>query len=162
MSISFPIPRAALLGVAALAFTALALTAAAAPLAAQAVTPTVTATDAWVREAPTGRAVTGMFLLLKNTGTAERSVLRGKADVGDTLELHEMKRENGMMRMSPVQRIAVPAGGETALRPGGYHLMLFGLKKPLVVGDTVRATLTLDDGSLVRVVAPVRAMGQMP
>lgn len=131
-----------------------------APLAAQ--TSTVTASDAWVREVPAGRAVTGMFLLLKNSGTAERSLVRGKADVGDTLELHEMKRENGMMRMSPVQAITVPAGGETALRPGGYHLMLFGLKKPLVVGDTVRATLTLDDGSQVRVVAPVRTMGQMP
>lgn len=131
-----------------------------APLAAQ--TSTVTASDAWVREVPAGRAVTGMFLLLKNSGATERSLVRGKADVGDTLELHEMKRENGMMRMSPVQAITVPAGGETALRPGGYHLMLFGLKKPLVVGDTVRAILTLDDGSQVRVVAPVRAMGQMP
>jgi len=156
MNLSFPIPRLAMLGLAALSLSA----ATGAPVAAQAAT--VTATDAWVREAPAGRAVTGMFLLLKNSGTTERSVLRGKADVGDTLELHEMKRENGMMRMSPVQSIAVPAGGETALRPGGYHLMLFGLKKPLVAGDTVRATLTLDDGSLVRVVAPVRAMGQMP
>lgn len=160
MSRSIPISRSALHVVAALALSA----AARSPLAAQAatVTSTVTAADAWVREAPAGRAVTGMFLLLKNTGATERSVVRGRADVGDTLELHEMKRENGMMRMSPVQAIVVPANGEVALRPGGYHLMLFGLKKPLVTGDTVRATLTLDDGSLVRVVAPVRAMGQMP
>jgi len=156
MSRSFPIPRRALLGLAALTLSAVAGT----PISAQSAT--VTASDAWVREAPAGRAVTGMFLVLKNTGSTERSILRGKADAGDTLELHEMKRENGMMRMSPVQAIVVPAGGEMALRPGGYHLMLFGLKKPLVPGDTVRATLTLDDGSQVRVVAPVRAMGRMP
>ena len=72
-----------------------------------------------------------------------------------------MVRDNGMMKMSPVQRIEVPAKGETALRPGGLHLMIFGLKKPLVPGDTVRLTLTFDDGSRVQVAAPVRAMQQM-
>jgi copper(I)-binding protein len=147
---------------ASLALTALALVVVAAPLAAQ--TATVIARDAWVREVPAGRGTTGMFVVLSNAGTAERKVVRGQADVGDTLELHEMKRENGMMRMSPVPSISVPAGGQTELRPGGYHLMLFGLKKPLAVGDTVRATLTFDDGSTLRVVAPVRAMagGRMP
>ena len=140
-----------------LALATLIASAVRAPLAAQ--TATVSASDAWVREVPAGRGTTGMFVVLKNGGTAERKIVRGKADVGDTLELHEMKNENGMMRMSPVQAISIPAGGETALRPGGYHLMLFGLKKPLTVGDTVRATLTFDDGSTVRVVAPVRAMG---
>ncbi|MBK8247499.1 MAG: copper chaperone PCu(A)C [Gemmatimonadetes bacterium] len=147
--------RRALPGIAAAFIMALA----AAPLAAQ--TTTVTASDPWVREVPAGRATTGMFVLLKNAGPTERRVLSGKADVGDTLELHEMKRDNGMMRMSPVPAIVVPANGEVDLRPGGFHLMLFGLKKPLAVGDTVRATLTLDDGSEVRLVAPVRAM-RMP
>lgn len=123
---------------------------------------TVTAKEAWVREAPAGRAVTAVFLTLQNAGSTERSILSGKADVGDTLELHEMKRENGMMRMSPVRAIAVPAGGQVELRPGGLHLMLFGLKQPLVVGDTVRVTLTMDDGTRVQVAAPVRKMGMMP
>jgi copper(I)-binding protein len=123
--------------------------------------PPVTARDAWVREAPAGRAVTGMFLTVQNTGTAPRAIVSGKASVGDTLELHEMKREDGMMRMSPVKSIAVPAGGTVELRPGGLHLMLFGLKKPLVPGDTVRVELTLDDGTRVPVVAAVRKMGGM-
>ncbi len=121
----------------------------------------VTARDAWVREAPAGRAVTGMFLTVHNTGTAPRAIVSGKASVGDTLELHEMKREDGMMRMSPVKAIAVPAGGTVELRPGGLHLMLFGLKKPRVPGDTVRVELTLDDGTRVPVVATVRKMGGM-
>jgi copper(I)-binding protein len=73
-----------------------------------------------------------------------------------------MKRDNGMMRMSPVASIAVPANGQAELRPGGLHLMLFGLKKPLVAGDSVRVTLTLDNGARVAFTAPVRAMGQMP
>ena len=119
--------------------------------------------DAWVREVPAGRTVTGAFMVLENTGTIARALVHGKASVGDTLELHEMKRTDGMMSMSPVQRIAVAAEGETALRPGGYHLMLFGLKKPLVVNDTIQLTLTFDDGSIAKVPAIVRSMhGKMP
>ena len=134
------------------------------PLAAQATAQAtaVTVREAWVREAAAGRAVTGAFLILENTSDAARALVRGKASVGDTLELHEMKRENGMMRMSPVPRIDIPAKGSVALRPGGYHLMLFGLKAPLAAGDTVRLTLTFDDGTTAQVKAPVRPMQGMP
>jgi len=123
---------------------------------------TVTAKSAWVREAPASRKVTAVFLVLENSGAAARSLLSGTADVADTLELHEMKREGGMMAMSPVKEIVVPARGQVELRPGGLHLMLFGLKKPLLPGETVKVTLTFDDGSTVAIAAPVRAMGQMP
>jgi copper(I)-binding protein len=102
-----------------------------------------------------------VFLTLQNAGTAARTLVSGRASVGDTLELHEMKRENGMMRMAPVPGIAIPAGATVELRPGGLHLMLFGLKKPLVAGDTVRVQLTLDDKTTVEVAAPVRRMGGM-
>lgn len=119
--------------------------------------------DAWVREAAAGRAVTGAFMILENAGSAARALVSATASVGDTLELHEMKRTDGMMSMAPVKRIEVPAKGETALRPGGYHLMLFGLRKPLVANDTVQFTLTFDDGSTTQVAATVRSMqGRMP
>lgn len=157
MSTNFTRVRAMLT---ACAITAIVSGTAGSTLAAQATT--ITARDAWTREAPAGRKVTAVFLVMQNSGTAPRSIVSGRADVGDTLELHEMKREGEMMRMSPVQSIAVPAGGQVELRPGGLHLMLFGLKKPLVTGDTVHVTLTLDDGSRVAVAAPVRAMRQMP
>jgi len=121
----------------------------------------VTVREAWVREAGAGRPTTAAFLVLENKGDAPRALVRGAASVGDTLELHEMKRDSGMMRMSPVTRIVVPAHGETALRPGGLHLMIFGLKAPLAVGDSVRITLTLDDGSTLQVMAPVRSMRGM-
>lgn len=130
------------------------------PLAAQA--GPVSVKNAWVREAPEGRKVTGIFLTLMNAGAVPRAVVSGSTEVADTLELHEMKRDGEMMRMSPVQRIEVPAGGQVELRPGGFHLMIFGLKKPLVQGDTVRVMLMLDDGSRVAVAAPVRPMGAMP
>jgi len=122
----------------------------------------VTAKNAWVREAPAGRKATAIFLTALNTGGTARTIVSGVSDVSDTLELHEMKRDGGMMRMSPVTSIVVPANGQAELRPGGLHLMLFGLKKPLAAGDSVHVTLTLDNGARVSFTAPVRAMGPMP
>ena len=122
----------------------------------------ITVRDAWVREAAAGRPTTAAFLILENKGEVVRALLRGTASVGDTLELHEMKRDNGMMRMSPVARIEIPAHGEVALRPGGLHLMIFGLKAPLTSADTVALTLTFDDGKTLSLKAPVRAMQGMP
>jgi copper(I)-binding protein len=138
-----------------------ALTGAAGSAAAQ--TATVTAKDVWVREAPAGRPTTAVFLVLTNSGATARHVVSGATAAADTLELHEMKRDGNMMQMSPVARITIPAGGDVTLRPGGLHLMLFGLRRPLVAGDTIRVSLTLDDGTKLDVPAAVRAMtGRMP
>ena len=122
----------------------------------------VVARDAWVREAVGARKVTGAFLVLENSGSTVRSVVSGTADVAETLELHEMVRDGTMMKMSPVKSIEIPAGGRTELKPGGLHLMLFGLKRPLVAGDSIHVTLILDDGSSLMVTAGVRKPGAMP
>jgi copper(I)-binding protein len=132
------------------------------PAAIHAQATTVVAHDAWVREAMGARKVTAVFLTLENTGTTSRSVVSGTADVAETLELHEMVREGTMMKMSPVKSIEVPAGARTELKPGGLHLMLFGLKRTLAAGDSVRVTLAMDDGSTLAITAGVRKPGPMP
>lgn len=129
------------------------------PLAAPALaaqSPTVTARDAFAFETPAGRKVTAVFVTLENRGSTQRAVVSGATEVADTLELHEMKRGGGMMQMSPVKSIDVPAGGTAELRPGGLHLMLFGVRKPLVAGDSIAVTLTLDDGTRLPFAAEVR------
>jgi copper(I)-binding protein len=130
------------------------------PLAAQSTT--VASHDAWVREPAPNRKQTALFAVIENPTTSARSIVKATSDAAETVELHEMIRDGGMMRMSPVKSIAVPAGGKAELKPGGLHIMLFGLKKQPVDGDTIRVQLTLDDGAIVRVVAPVRKAGSMP
>ena len=122
---------------------------------AQAQTQTVTAHDAWTREPAPSRDITAVFVVLENTGQAARAVVSATCDAADKAELHEMKNENGMMHMSPVKSIPLPAG-KTELKPGGLHIMIFGLKQRPVVGDHISLTLTLDDGSTVPVSAVVR------
>lgn len=121
----------------------------------------ITAHDAWVREAPPSRKQTALFVTVDNASKTTRSIVSATSDAAEKVELHEMLRDGGMMRMSPVKSIEVPAGGKAELKPGGLHIMLFGLKKPAIDGDTIRVQLTFDDGATVRVVAPVRKMEGM-
>lgn len=118
----------------------------------------VSAHDAWVREPAASRNVTAMFVVLENSGGAERSVVSVSTDAAEKAELHEMKMANGMMSMSPVKAIPVPAHGKAELKPGGLHVMLFGLKGQPVAGQSLTLTLTLDDGTKVPVSATVRRM----
>lgn len=122
--------------------------------------PTVTVHDAWVREPMGNRNMTGAFAVVENTGAAPRAIVAASADISDKVELHEMKNEGGMMRMSPVPRIEIPAHGQVALKPGSFHVMLFELKGKPAPGDTVRLTLTLDDGTKVSTEATVRKPGE--
>ncbi len=138
-------------------FGATLVLAATAVLTAQ--TPTVTVRDAWVREPMGGRNMTGAFAIVENTGDTPRAIVAASADVSDKVELHEMKNEGSMMRMSPVSRIDVPAHGQVELKPGSFHVMLFDLKQKAAAGDKIRLTLTLDDGTKVSTDATVRKPG---
>lgn len=62
----------------------------------------------------------------------------------------------GMMTMAEVEKIPVAAGTTVALEPGGYHIMLMELAKPLVVGEKVKVTLTFEKAGDVVVEAEVR------
>jgi len=60
------------------------------------------------------------------------------------------------MKMRPVPKIAVPAGGKIEMKPGGYHVMLLGLKRDLKPGEKVAVTLKFERGGNVPVEAAVR------
>ncbi len=131
---------------------------AAAPTAPVAGEAAVMVHDAYVRAVPPGATVSAAFMTLHNPTGAPRAVVAAASPAATTVELHTHQHDGGVMRMRQVERIDVPAGGQTALAPGGYHVMLIGLTGPLAEGATVPLTLTLDDGTRVTVDAPVRAV----
>ena len=63
------------------------------------------------------------------------------------------------MRMRAVENIPVPANGQTALEPGGYHIMLIGLKQALKEGGSFPLTLTFEKAGSVTVQVPVQKAG---
>ena len=62
----------------------------------------------------------------------------------------------GAMKMQPVDKIVVPAKGKVELKPGGYHIMLLELPKPLVKGEKFDLTLTFASGATSTVSVEVR------
>jgi periplasmic copper chaperone A len=115
----------------------------------------VTVVDPYVRMAPPGATTTGAFMVLKNGGAKDVKLVKADNPASKTTELHTHLNEGGVMKMRPVKDIEVKAKGETALKPGGFHVMLIEMKAPLKEGDVVPITLTFDDGSSKKVDAKV-------
>lgn len=106
---------------------------------------------------PTPAKVGGIFLTLKNTGGADDKLIRAASPAAENVELHTNVKDGDAMRMRPVDSIPLAANGETKLEPGGYHVMLIGLKQPLKTGDKVPLTLTFEKAGSVTLQVPVAA-----
>jgi hypothetical protein len=122
---------------------------------------TVKVEDAWVRGTVASQKATGAFMRM--TPSANARLVSVSSPAAKVVEIHEMAMENDVMRMRQVQGVDLSAGKATELKPGGFHVMLMGLKAPVTGGDTVPLTLTFEDAAKQRftqeVQAPVRALG---
>src|SRR5512144_1575989 len=103
----------------------------------------VSIADAWARAVVPGQNATGAFMRL--TAASDATLVDVASPAAQFVEIHEMRMEGGVMRMSAVEKLPLPAGKPVELRPGGYHVMLMDLKAPLRAGDVVPLTLTIED-----------------
>jgi copper(I)-binding protein len=101
--------------------------------------------------APSGVGDASAFFVIANHGDTSVTLTATRSPVADSTLLHDMA--GGQMRRVP--NAVIPAHGHLLLAPGGYHLMLAGLRRPLIVGDTVTLELTLDPGGPVTIRVPV-------
>jgi len=116
--------------------------------------PTVTVADALCRPTPKGRKITGCYMTLTASG-ADRLV-SVESPAANIVQIHESRMESNMMMMQQMRDGLPLAAGEAAvLAPGGNHLMLLGVKEPLVVGDTVPLKLIFETAAPVEVTATV-------
>ena len=95
-------------------------------------------------------------MVITNNSTREAVLESATSDIAQSVELHEMSDMNGMMNMAMVPNIPIPAHDKVSLQPGGFHIMMIGLKKPVNKGDIVLITLHFKDGSVVPVNAQAR------
>lgn len=125
--------------------------------------------EAWVREAAEGQASTAAYFVIENRSAAAMTLVGVTSAAAATAELHTMQMQptpppsgmpstipmGRMMRMMQVDRVVVPAHGTVEFKPGGYHVMLFKVAKPLVVGQTVDLTLEFADRRTATVTAVI-------
>lgn len=115
--------------------------------------------DPYVRLMPPGAKATAAFMLLKNAGAGDVKLVKAESAAAGKVELHTHLNEGGVMKMRQVQAIEVKAKGETALKPGSFHIMLIEPAAGLKEGDAVTLTLGFDDGSSKKIDAVVRKPG---
>ena len=122
----------------------------------------VAVSDAWVRGTVAGQMGTGAFMRL--TSSSDTTLVGVASPAARVVELHQMKMEGSMMKMSAIARLSLPAGKAVLLEPRGYHVMLMDLARPLKEGDIVPLSLTFEDKTgkkqTIDVKATVRALGK--
>lgn len=117
---------------------------------------TVTVENQWASSAETGMAA--VFGTFSNSGEHDARIVSGESPFAGRVEVHEVVPDaSGTMTMRPkADGLTVPAGGSRELIPGGDHLMLMDLEKPLQPGADVTLTVVFEDGSSSPVTAQIR------
>jgi len=120
----------------------------------------ISVTDAWVRATMPGQPVGGAYMQIQSD--ADARLVGVSSSVVPRVEVHEMKMDGDVMRMREVKAVDLPKGKTVSLEPGGFHIMLMNLKKPIAAGDVIPLTLVIESGGkqqTVEVKAEARAMG---
>lgn len=101
---------------------------------------------AWARATVAGQKVTGVFMRL--TAAKDYKLVGAASSVAGLTQVHEMKMDNGVMKMNELaDGLALPAGKTVELKPGGYHIMLLDLKQAVKADSTIDLALKLEDSA---------------
>ncbi len=108
---------------------------------------TVSVNEGWARETIGEVAISAGYVRIDNGTGASVRLIGAETPAAGRVEIHNVIDDNGVMRMREVTGgLEIPAGGGVELRPGGYHLMLLDLARPLRSGETIPVTLRFDAG----------------
>lgn len=128
-------------------------------LAVQARAAGIEVRNAWISVPPPGAPTAAGYGAITNHGPASDRLMGGHTAAAASVEVHQMSRAGGVMRMRPVVGgLAIGASATADLGPrASHHLMLIGLKAPLTAGRRVRVVLHFQRAGDVAVDFPVRA-----
>jgi len=109
--------------------------------------------SAWARPTVAGQIGTGAFMQLTSREGAR--IVGASSDVAGVVEIHEMAMDANVMRMRPIRGLDLPPGSTVELKPGGHHIMLMDLKRPLGAGEKITIELRLQTHDKKLVTQPV-------
>lgn len=111
------------------------------------------------RETPAAGGTGVGFLQIRNDGDRDDRLVAAGSDAAASVEIHQMSMADGQMRMRALHGgLAIPAGATVDLAPGGYHLMLVGLRQALVTGSAITLRLRFETAGEGTVVLPVTSL----
>lgn len=114
--------------------------------------------DSYVRATPPGLPNSAAFMSVENNTNKDIAIIKATSEVSKVVELHTHSMKDGVMKMYQVPKIDIPANGKTELKPGGFHVMLIGLNKPLKEGEEITLTLEFSNGETTTIKAPIKTV----
>ena len=106
-----------------------------------------------VRATTPGMTSSAAYFTIHNGDKKPVRLTKIKSSIARKSELHTTIMKDGMMRMQKVSDLDIPEGDKVVLKPGGYHVMLMGLRKQIQLGDHVPVTLSFSNGDTVTIEA---------
>jgi hypothetical protein len=117
----------------------------------------LTVTGAWARSTPPGAGMGAIYLTIHNGSTKSDRLLKLRTSVASAASVHRTEELDGTVRMREVAVLHVAAGERIEFRPGGHHVMLTGLGKPLVEGQVFDLELVFEVAGPRKVKVVVRS-----
>ncbi len=120
--------------------------------------PSLKITNAWAKTTVPGGSVSAAYMQLQSDKPLK--LLKAESPLTKTVEIHNMKMNDGVMEMKAVDAVDIPAKKMVELKPGGYHIMLIKVSKPINKDDKVPLTLTFEGADKKTFTVDVEATGQ--
>ena len=109
----------------------------------------------WSRELPPVAPNGAAYLRVRNGGVKAVRIVSARSPIAGRVEIHAHEMDAGVMKMRHLHSVEVPARGAVSFEPGGLHLMLVGLKEPLVAGTGFPLTLVFQEAGEIEVTVEV-------
>lgn len=114
-------------------------------------------TNAWARPAATGHN-SALYMTISNKSTLEDTLYAAKSSVAQIVEIHETyKAGEDMMGMREVEFVKILPNSSLSFKPGGHHIMLIGVTKDLIAGDSIKVDLFFRKNGKINVKAKVKS-----
>jgi copper(I)-binding protein len=116
----------------------------------------------WTRETAPGAKTAAGYMTIRNKSAQPERLVGGSSPVAAKVQTHVHLKDGEILRMREVTGYDIPAKGSFELKPGGAHLMLVDLKRPLKGGEKVPVVLKFENAGEVKVDFEVRPLASTP
>lgn len=112
--------------------------------------------DGWIKQLPPVVPMRAGYMQIKNHSSTAQQIVSLQSSSFETVEMHETKMAEGMMKMIELESLEIPEKSTVELKPGGKHLMLITPVQPLQIGDNVEIVITFADETTQSIMLEVK------
>jgi periplasmic copper chaperone A len=105
----------------------------------------------WSRPTPPVATVGVAYFSMTNVGPKADSLIAISSPIARKVEIHESRTVQGMVQMRAVASVECPPGATVKIEPGGLHVMLLDLSRPLAAGTEFPLSLRFRDAGVLTV-----------